>query len=65
LSILQAAVDQAVAGLCAEAVGAIEAINRPRSRYTKIAAVCQPIGRFQALHIAWPNLFVASVQANR
>jgi alkylation response protein AidB-like acyl-CoA dehydrogenase len=58
------AVERAIAALCAEAVGAMEAINQATLEYTKSRKQFgQPIARFQALQHRMADMFVFATQA--
>lgn len=64
LTLLERAVDQAVAALCAEAVGAMEALNETTLEYLKSRRQFgQPIGRFQALQHRMADMYVMATQA--
>lgn len=64
LTAVTAAIDQANAALCAEAVGVIDAINQATVEYSKNRKQFgQPIGKFQALQHRMADMFVQGVQA--
>lgn len=64
LAILEHAVDLGIAALCAEAVGAIEALNEATLEYSKNRQQFgQPIGRFQVLQHRMADMFIMAVQA--
>ena len=61
---IEHAVERALAALCAEAVGAIEALNHATLEYTKSRKQFgQPIARFQALQHRMADMFVFATQA--
>jgi alkylation response protein AidB-like acyl-CoA dehydrogenase len=58
------AVERTIAALCAEAVGAMEALNQATLEYTKSRKQFgQPIARFQALQHRMADMFVFATQA--
>jgi alkylation response protein AidB-like acyl-CoA dehydrogenase len=64
LPALERAVERAVAALCAEAVGAMDAANLATIEYSKSRKQFgQPIGRFQALQHRMADMFVYATQA--
>jgi alkylation response protein AidB-like acyl-CoA dehydrogenase len=64
LTALEQAVDCALAALCAEAVGAIEAVNEMSLHYLNTRKQFgQPIGRFQALQHRMADMFLMATQA--
>jgi alkylation response protein AidB-like acyl-CoA dehydrogenase len=64
LPALTRAVERAIAALCAEAVGAMEALNQATLEYTKSRKQFgQPIARFQALQHRMADMFVFATQA--
>jgi alkylation response protein AidB-like acyl-CoA dehydrogenase len=64
LSALEQAVDCGVAALCAEAVGAMEALNESTLRYLNTRKQFgQPIGRFQVLQHRMADMFLMATQA--
>ena len=64
LPALARAIDYAIAALCAEAVGAMAAINEATLDYLKTRKQFgQPIGRFQALQHRMVDMVVATEQA--
>jgi alkylation response protein AidB-like acyl-CoA dehydrogenase len=61
---LERAVERAIAALCSEAVGAMEATNATTIEYTKARKQFgQPIGRFQVLQHRMADMFVQATQA--
>ena len=64
LSALEQAVDCALAALCAEAVGAMEAVNENTLQYLNTRRQFgQPIGRFQVLQHRMADMFLMATQA--
>jgi alkylation response protein AidB-like acyl-CoA dehydrogenase len=64
LAILERAVDRGVAGLCAEALGIIAALNEATLNYLKSRRQFGvPIGKFQALQHRMADMFIAAEQA--
>jgi alkylation response protein AidB-like acyl-CoA dehydrogenase len=64
LSALEQAVDCALAAVCAEAVGAMEAVNEGTLRYLNTRKQFgQPIGRFQVLQHRMADMFLMATQA--
>lgn len=64
LAILERAVDRGVAGLCAEALGIITALNEATLNYLKSRKQFGvPIGKFQALQHRMADMFIAAEQA--
>jgi len=64
LAALEQAVDCALAGLCAEAVGAMEAVNENTLQYLNTRKQFgQPIGRFQVLQHRMADMFLMATQA--
>lgn len=61
---IEAAHEQAISALCAEAVGIMKAVNAATLEYTKNRKQFgQPIGRFQALQHRMADMFLHSEQA--
>jgi alkylation response protein AidB-like acyl-CoA dehydrogenase len=64
LTALERAVDGALAALCAEAVGAIEALNESTLQHLNTRKQFgQPIGRFQVLQHRMADMFLMATQA--
>jgi len=64
LSGMERAVDQGIAGLCAEAVGIIAALNEATLNYLKTRKQFGvPIGKFQALQHRMADMLIAAEQA--
>jgi alkylation response protein AidB-like acyl-CoA dehydrogenase len=64
LAILDRAVDRGVAGLCAEALGIIAALNEATLSYLKSRKQFGvPIGKFQALQHRMADMFIAAEQS--
>jgi alkylation response protein AidB-like acyl-CoA dehydrogenase len=64
LPAIERAFDRGIAALCAEAVGAIDAVMQATVEYTKSRKQFgQPIGRFQALQHRMADMFVHATQA--
>jgi len=64
LPLIERALDYAIAALCAEAVGAMAALNEVTLEYLKTRKQFgQPIGRFQALQHRMVDMVVATEQA--
>jgi alkylation response protein AidB-like acyl-CoA dehydrogenase len=64
LSALEQAVDCALAALCAEAVGVMEALNENTLQYLNTRKQFgQPIGRFQVLQHRMADMFLMATQA--
>ena len=64
LTALEQAVDCALAALCAEAVGAMEALNESTLQYLNTRKQFgQPIGRFQVLQHRMADMFLMATQA--
>lgn len=64
LAILERAVDRGIAGLCAEAVGIMAALNEATLNYLKTRKQFGvPIGKFQALQHRMADMLIAAEQA--
>ena len=64
LSAIERIVDESIAALCAEAVGAMEALNSATLQHLKTRKQFgQPIGRFQALQHRMADMFLMATQA--
>jgi alkylation response protein AidB-like acyl-CoA dehydrogenase len=64
LAAIEQAVDYSIAALCAEAVGAMEALNAATLQHLKTRKQFgQPIGRFQVLQHRMADMFLMATQA--
>ncbi|HEU4531104.1 MAG TPA: acyl-CoA dehydrogenase family protein [Steroidobacteraceae bacterium] len=64
LAAIEQCVDRTIAALCAEAVGAMQALNEATLDYVKNRKQFgQPIGRFQSLQHRMADMFIAATQS--
>lgn len=64
MPIIEKGVDRAIAALCAEAVGAMEALNETTMEYVKTRQQFgMPIGKFQVIQHRLADMFIAAEQA--
>jgi alkylation response protein AidB-like acyl-CoA dehydrogenase len=64
LALISQVADEAIAALCAEAIGAMKALNDQTTEYTKTRQQFgQPIGRFQVIQHRLVDMFMACEQS--